>query len=100
MVSAADVRSIDAGSYVVRIGAGVRASFADEIVAAAPAHRYAVVTDARVAPLYADALVASLAKRGSVSLHVVPSGEEHKTRTIWARITDEMLVAACGRDTT
>ena len=100
MVSAADVRSIDAGSYVVRVGAGLRSSFADEIVAAAPAHRYAVVTDSEVAPHYADALVAALAPHAGVSLHVIPSGEAHKTRGIWARVTDELLLAGCGRDTT
>jgi 3-dehydroquinate synthase len=100
MVSATDARSIDAGSYVVRIGAGLRSSFADEIVAAAPAHRYAVVTDAHVRPHYADALVAALSEHGGVSLHVIPSGEEHKTRGVWARVTDELLDAGCGRDTT
>ena len=100
MVSATDARSIDAGSYVVRIGAGLRNSFADEIVAAAPAHRYAVVTDAHVASHYADALVTALSVHGGVSLHVIPPGEEFKTRGIWARVTDELLDAGCGRDTT
>jgi 3-dehydroquinate synthase len=95
-----DVRSVDAGSYVVRIGAGLRASFADEIAAIAPAHRYAVVTDQQVGPHYGDALVTALEEHGRVSLHVIPAGEAHKTRAMWARVTDEMLDAGCGRDTT
>ncbi|CAN5252993.1 3-dehydroquinate synthase [soil metagenome] len=100
MVSAPDVRSVVAGSYVVRIGAGLRHGFAGEIVAAAPAHRYAVVTDVNVARHYADALVTALSEHGAVSLHVIPSGEKFKTRSIWARVTDELLAAGCGRDTT
>ena len=99
-MSVADIRSIDTGSYAVRIGAGLRDSFAAEIVAAAPAHRYAVVTDTNVRSLYADALLADLSDYGGVSLHVIPSGEEFKTRSIWARVTDELLAAGCGRDTT
>src|SRR4051812_45239060 len=95
-----DVRSVDAGSYLVRIGAGLRSSFADEIAGVAPAHRYAVMTDEQVGPHYGDALVAALAEHGRLSLHVIPSGEEHKTRAVWARVTDEMLDAGCGRDTT
>ena len=96
----ADVRAVDAGSYVVRIGAGLRATFADEIAAVAPAHRYAVVTDEQVGPYYGDALVAALAEHGHVSLHAIPAGEAYKTRGMWARVTDEMLDAGCGRDTT
>lgn len=84
----------------MRIGAGIRASFADEIAAIAPAHRYAVVTDEQVGPHYGDGLVAALKERGRVSLHVIPAGEAHKTRSVWARVTDEMLAAGCGRDTT
>ena len=94
------VRTIDAGSYRVRIAAGLRDRFATEIVAVAPAHRFAVVTDVHVGPLYADALVASLAAHGRVSLHVIPAGEAYKTRATWARVTDEMLDAGCARDTT
>ncbi len=100
MVSSVDVRSVDAGTYVVRMGAGLRASFAEDIVAAAPAHRYAIVTDANVQAHYADPLVADLSEHGGVSLHVIPSGEEFKTRSTWARVTDELLEAGCGRDTT
>ena len=94
------VRTIDAGSYAVRIAPGLRDDFAAEIVAVAPAHRFAVVTDAHVGPHYADALLAALSAHGRVSLHVIQAGEAHKTRETWAVVTDELLAAGCGRDTT
>jgi len=93
-------RVVDAGSYRVVIGAGLRHEFARHIAEAARAHRFAVVTDSNVAPHYADAIVEALAPLGGTSLHLVPAGETHKTRDEWARLTDEMLDAGCGRDTT
>jgi|SRR5688500_6985078 len=95
-----DVREIDAGSYRVTVAAGLRHRFARFVTDAAPAHHYAVVSDAAVAPLYAEPLTRGLAAHAPVSLHVVPSGEAHKTRDTWARVTDGMLDAGCGRDTT
>ena len=91
---------IDAGSYVVRLGHGLRHAFAALVHEAAPAHRYAVVSDAHVAPLYARSLVDALAAHGRTTLHVIPAGESHKTRETWARLTDELLDAGCARDTT
>ena len=93
-------RLVDAGSYRVVIGAGLRHEFARHVASAAPAHRYAVITDSNIAPHYADAFVASLASLGATTLHVVPAGESNKTREEWGRLTDELLDAGCGRDTT
>jgi 3-dehydroquinate synthase len=93
-------RVVDAGSYRVLIGAGLRHEFATHIAAVARAHRYAVVSDSNVAPHYAATLVESLRVLGATTLHVVPAGESHKTREQWARLTDEMLDAGCGRDST
>ena len=94
------VRTVDAGTYRVHIAPALRHHLASEIVAVAPAHRCAVVTDVHVGPHYADALVASLAAHGRVTLHVIPAGETSKTRETWARVTDELLAAGCARDTT
>ena len=94
------IRSIDAGSYAVRIAPGLRHHFASHIVAAAPAHRFAVITDENVGPHYSGSLVDALAAHGGVSLHLIPVGEVHKTRDTWARVTDELLAAGCARDTT
>ena len=93
-------RIVDAGSYRVVIGAGLRHEFARHIAESARAHRYAVLTDSNVAPHYASALIESLAPIGPTTLHVMPAGETYKTRAEWARLTDELLDAGCGRDTT
>ena len=55
---------IDAGGYRVTIGAGLRREFGALVASAAPAHHYAVVSDDAVAPHYAEALVALLARHG------------------------------------
>ena len=91
---------IDAGSYRITVAAGLRRAFARYIAEAAPAHHFAVVSDSDVAPRYGESLVPALATHAPVSLHVIPSGESHKTRDTWARVTDGLLDAGCGRDTT
>ena len=94
------IRTVDAESYVVHIGAGLRHRFAEEIVRVAPAHRFAIISDEHVAPLYAAALEDALSRHGRATTHLVVPGEENKTRTSWARLTDELLDAGCARDTT
>ena len=94
------LRTVDAGSYTVYIEPGLRHRFASRIASVAAAHRFAIVTDEHVGPHYADAVAASLAAHGRVSVHVLPPGEAFKTRDTWARVTDELLAAGCGRDTT
>lgn len=93
-------RVVDAGDYRVTIAAGLRHDFAKHVAAVAPAHHYAVVSDDEVAPHYAGDVVSRLAARGNTSLHLMPAGEAHKTRDTWARLTDDLLDAGCGRDTT
>ena len=95
-----EARVIDAGDYRVTVAAGLRHDFARHIAEAAPAHHYAVVSDVEVGPLYAEPLVLALAAHAPVSVHVIPSGEAHKTRDTWARVTDGLIEAGCGRDTT
>src|SRR6187549_3288006 len=93
-------RVVDAGGYRVTIGAGLRHEFAARAASSAPAHHYALVTDDDVSMHYADALLADLRRHGRASLHRMRAGETHKTRTTWADLTDELLAAGCGRDTT
>ena len=85
--------------YPVRVAPGLLAGAADAIREVAPAHRYVVITDTAVGPLHADAVARALGS-GQVVRIAVPPGEAQKTRDTWARITDEMLAAGCGRDTT
>jgi 3-dehydroquinate synthase len=63
----------------------------------APAHRYALITDSNVAPLYADR-VRSRFPADTIDVFVVPAGEGQKTRETWARVTDQMLSRGYGRD--
>ena len=93
-------RVVDAGDYRVIIGAGLRHEFAALITDTASAHHYAVVSDGDVAPHYAAALVTDLGRHGRTSEHRMLAGERHKTRETWARLTDDLLAAGCGRDTT
>jgi len=65
----------------------------------APAHRYAVLSDTRVAKLYGRAVLDSLSREGlAAELHTFPEGEAHKTRAEWARLTDLVLEDGLGRD--
>jgi 3-dehydroquinate synthase len=96
-------RVISLTGYDVTIAPGALYRAGPEIVRAAPAHHFAVVSDPNVAPLYAERVRASLAAAApdaTMSLLLVPAGEEHKTRELWAHLTDELLASGAGRDTT
>jgi 3-dehydroquinate synthase len=66
---------------------------------AAPAYRYAIITDDVVGPLYASRVSASF-RDGRVDILTVPTGERNKTRESWSLLTDQLLTAGYGRDTT
>lgn len=63
----------------------------------APAHRYAIITDANIQPLYAGT-VESQFESGRVDVLTIPPGESNKTRETWSRLTDQMLAKGYGRD--
>ena len=65
---------------------------------AAPAYRYAIITDSEVGPIYAARVAASFGD-ARVDVLTIPSGERHKTRESWGRLSDELLASGCGRDT-
>jgi 3-dehydroquinate synthase len=65
--------------------------------ALAPAHRYALITDSNVGPLYAKNVAAQL-DSGAIDILTIPAGESNKTREVWARLTDEMLAKGFSRD--
>lgn len=93
--------SIDAGDYVVSVAPGLLERAGEIVAAAAPAHRYAVVSDSNVAPIYAAHLLAQLDQSAdTVPLCAIPAGEAHKTRATWAWVTDQLLDAGFGRDST
>ena len=99
----AAARVVALAGYEVTVGPGALHDAGAIITSAAPAHHYAVVSDPNVAPLYVERVRASLADAApgaTMSLLLVPSGEEHKTRELWAHLTDELLASGAGRDTT
>jgi 3-dehydroquinate synthase len=63
----------------------------------APAHRYAVITDSNVQPLYAGK-VESQFEKGALEILTIPPGETNKTREAWSRLTDQLLAKGYGRD--
>jgi len=89
-------RTIALPTYEVTVAPGALAAVGD-IASKSGAHRFAVVTDDNVGPLYAERVSKAIgAERTTVS--TVPAGEAHKTRDTWVRITDELLAAGFGRD--
>jgi 3-dehydroquinate synthase len=86
--------------YEVLIGPGLFGSLATVLSRFCPAHRYAVVTDDRVAELYAVRLSRMLHAAGHrADVFAFTAGEERKTRETWTMVSDAMLEAGCGRDT-
>lgn len=65
----------------------------------APAHRYAIITDETVEPLYAHRVVERLPVNAS-RVFTIPTGERFKTRERWIELTDALSAWGAGRDTT
>jgi 3-dehydroquinate synthase len=66
-----------------------------------PAAAYAVISDSHVGEVYGEPLVALLHEAGiQAELFTFPAGESHKTRETWASLSDRMLAAHLGRDST
>jgi 3-dehydroquinate synthase len=85
------------GATSIRIAPGLLSQAAAIAREVAPAHRYALITDSNVAPIYAESVLSQFEK-GALEVLVVPAGESSKTRETWARLTDEMLAKRYGRD--
>ncbi|HJR41687.1 MAG TPA: 3-dehydroquinate synthase [Gemmatimonadaceae bacterium] len=85
--------------YDVRVEPGVLDDAGAAIRAVAAAHRYVIITDTNVGPIYAARLADALGSTGVVELRA-PAGEGSKSRERWSALTDRMLDAGCGRDTT
>lgn len=88
-----------AGTYPVLIRPGLLDDLPGLLSEYAPARRYAVISDDRVAPLYGEAAVERCRAQGlEADLLTFPEGEAHKTRKSWSILTDTMLAARFGRD--
>jgi 3-dehydroquinate synthase len=90
-------REIRLGGSSIRVAPGLLAKAGAVARELAPAHRYAVITDSNVGPLYAEKVLGQL-EEGSADVLTIPAGESNKTRESWARLTDQMLAKKYGRD--
>lgn len=89
---------LGARAYSILIGPGVLDEAGAEIARIAPGVNCAVVTDARVAPLYLDQVVASLDRAGLRSTSIVcPPGEGAKSYSEFARVADALIEARIER---
>ena len=83
--------------YPVIVAAGAFDDLAEVVQkVAARANHIAVITDSEVGPRYAERAKKQLG--ANVDVFTIPSGEQHKTRDTWSRLTDEMLTKGFGRD--
>jgi 3-dehydroquinate synthase len=85
--------------YEILVGTGTFGSIATILSKFCPAQRYAVVTDDRVAELYAVRLSRMLHAAGyRTDVFAFTAGEPRKTRETWALVCDAMVEAGLGRD--
>jgi hypothetical protein len=88
-----------ASGYEVLVGPGTFGSIGTILSNFCPAQRYAVVTDDRVAELYAVRLSRMLHAAGyRADVFAFTAGEARKTRETWALVCDAMMEAGLGRD--
>jgi 3-dehydroquinate synthase len=88
---------LEGRSYDILIGRGLLAQAGSRIAALGP-RAVAIVTDARVGPLYAEALAGALAAQGlRTSTVAVPPGETSKSFGELARICEALLSARIER---
>jgi 3-dehydroquinate synthase len=86
-------------TYDVVIDAGIITQLPALLSRAAPAQRYAMITDEVVRELHGDRVCASLRDAGvEVDVFSFPAGEPYKTREVWTYLSDRMNDAVMGRD--
>ena len=87
------------GPYRVLVGRGLLGSLPSLLEEYAPAHRYALVSDSNVGPLYGEPTILQLKDAGlNAELFTFEAGERNKNRTTWSELTDRLLEAGFGRD--
>jgi len=85
--------------YDVVVEAGLLGRLGALVVRAAPAARYAVLADERVAELYGGTVCSALAAAGArADLVPFAAGEARKTVATWAELVDALVRLGVGRD--
>lgn len=86
-------------SYNIVIEEGVLEKIPEILKKAGLGHKFAIITDSTVKPLYAEDLSQSI-KKTDLDNKIIsfPAGEENKSREVKAWIEDQMLEDKFGRD--
>lgn len=88
---------------MVHMGFHLTEHIASDLYTTVPVTNYVVITDTHLAELHLPALVeslqAQLPETSRLLVHVLPPGEQTKTREAKAAIEDFLLDNACTRDT-
>lgn len=93
----------------IEIGSGLLATLGERIATLHPKHRVAIIADQTVAHLYGAKTIASLVSQGlalgstqggtvAPAVFTFPAGEQHKSRSTWGTLTDQMIAAGLRRD--
>jgi len=83
--------------YPIVVKCGALEGLGDVVRAAGGRHRIAIITDRNVGRRYAKRVAKLLP---GAELFTIPGGEQHKNRKTWATLTDRLIDAGFGRDTT
>ncbi|MEO5590021.1 MAG: 3-dehydroquinate synthase [Gemmatimonadaceae bacterium] len=83
--------------YEIRVSPGSFAELGPFVRRVAPAHRYAVITDSNVGPIY-GAMAGDALGIDQSSVLAVPAGESSKSRGTWGWLTDQLIERKLGRD--
>jgi len=78
------------GTYDILIGAGVLAQLPGRLALLAPT-RLLIITDTKVAPLYAAGLVRAIDGVAPTAVHALPDGESGKTLSAVERVVDAFV---------
>lgn len=86
-------------SYNIVIEEGVLKKIPEKLKEAGLGHKFAIITDSTVKPLYAEDLSQAI-KKTDLDNKIIsfPAGEENKSREVKAWIEDQMLEDKFGRD--
>ena len=94
-----NLRKTEDKSYDIVIEEGILERIAQKLKDAGLAHKYAVITDSTVKPLYAEGLSEAISKENIENkIIAIPAGEQSKNREVKAWIEDQMLEDKFGRD--
>jgi 3-dehydroquinate synthase len=83
--------------YPVIVKRGALDGLAGIVRSAGAGSRVAIITDRNVGRRYGKRVARLL---GGAPVFTIPAGEQHKNRKTWAMLTDRLLHAGFGRDTT